>query len=364
VETILAQIDDARPKAVIAADDAAQELLVVPYLKGRASPQVIFCGVNAPLARYGYPARNVSGVRSVWHFRQSFGLLHAIVFRARRAVFLTDASESSDHIVRDLATELRRGGPFGPLRVQPVRPATFQQWQRAVRSAQTGADALALGIYHALRDERTGETVSPEEVMNWTNAANRLPTVGFADYAIRHGQLCGVLGSAREQGGLAGEMVRQTLERGVEAGRLRVREKPLRHCSGEIKTAKRLGSLSLFPHRGCGGGGAIEGPHAFRREAGHGGQLCILWISCGFPPGHVGQPVRCRHWSGSCAGSLSACCLSKPCSQEGRPLGSPPCACLRCAHYMRVIWCRPEPRTARSIARSAGRMRTSSSTPT
>lgn len=241
VETILAQIDDARPKAVIAADDAAQELLVVPYLKGRASPQVIFCGVNAPLARYGYPARNVSGVRSVWHFRQSFGLLHAIVPRARRAVFLTDASESSDHIVRDLATELRRGGPFGPLRVQPVRPATFQQWQRAVRSAQTGADALALGIYHALRDERTGETVSPEEVMNWTNAANRLPTVGFADYAIRHGQLCGVLGSAREQGGLAGEMVRQTLERGVEAGRLRVRENRKGIVLVNIRTAERLG---------------------------------------------------------------------------------------------------------------------------
>lgn len=241
LETVLAQIEAARPKAVIAADDAAQELLVVPHLKGRASPQVIFCGVNAPLARYGYPARNVSGVRSVWHFRQSFGLLHTIAPRARRVVFLTDASESSDHIVGDLATELRRGGPFGPLRVQTVRSATFQQWQRAVRSAQTAADALALGIYHAMRNERTGETVTPEQVMDWTNAANTLPSVGFSDYAIRHGQLCGVLGSAREQGELAGEMVRQTLERGLEAGRLRVRENRKGIVLINLRTAERLG---------------------------------------------------------------------------------------------------------------------------
>lgn len=242
-EAILKRIGEAKPQLVIAADDAAQEHFVAPYLKGRAAPQVIFCGVNAPPAKYGYPASNVSGVIGRWHFRQSFDLLKAIAPRVKTVMFLTDDSESSAYVVADLKAEHRRGGPFSLSLTSIEQAHSFQQWQRKVRASQKQADALALGIYHALRDERTGETVSPEAVAAWTNSVNKLPSLGFSDYAIKHGQLCGVLGSAQEQGALAGAMARIVLERGVRAGSLPVRVNRTGTVLLNLKTAERLGIM-------------------------------------------------------------------------------------------------------------------------
>ena len=242
-EAILKRIGEAKPQLVIAADDAAQEHFAAPYLKGRAAPQVIFCGVNAPPAKYGYPASNVSGVIGRWHFRQSFDLLKAIAPRVKTVMFLTDDSESSAYVVADLKDEHREGGPFSLTLTSIERAKSFQQWQRKVRASQKQADALALGIYHALRDERTGETVSPEAVAAWTNSVNKLPSLGFSDYAIKHGQLCGVLGSAYEQGTLAGAMARTVLERGIKAGSLPVRVNRTGTVLLNLKTAERLGIM-------------------------------------------------------------------------------------------------------------------------
>jgi len=243
---VLARIEAEKPLVVIAADDAAQLHLVQPFLKGRASPQVIFCGVNAPPALYGYPASNVSGVRGRWHLRQSFALLKTIVPGARRVVFLTDDSQSSAYVLADLKAERRQGGPFALTLASVEQAGSFQQWQAKVRAAQTRAEALALGIYHSLRDERTGAPVTPEAVMAWTRTANRLPTIGFSDYAIKHGQLCGVLGSALEQGQLAGAMARQVLERGVAAGSLPIRSNQTGTVLVNLKTAEQLGIIVPF----------------------------------------------------------------------------------------------------------------------
>jgi ABC-type uncharacterized transport system substrate-binding protein len=242
---ILAHIEALKPQAVIAADDAAQQHLVAPYLKGRATPQVIFCGVNAPPGKYGYPARNVSGVRGRWHFRQSFELLKTIAPKVKRVVFLTDDSESSAYVLGDLEEDRRRHGAFA-MQVRVERAGTYQQWQARVRASQKSTDALAVGIYHSLRDERTGEAMSPETVIAWTNSVNKLPSLGFSDYAIRHGQLCGVLGSSHEQGVLAGTMARTVLERGVNAGSLPVRVNQNGIVLVNLKTAERLGLVIPF----------------------------------------------------------------------------------------------------------------------
>lgn len=242
---ILERIEALRPQVVIAADDAAQQHFAAPLLKGRATPQVIFCGLNAPPRKYGYPAQNISGVRSRWHFRQGFDLLKTIAPRVQRLVFLTDASESSGYVLGDLEEDRRQHGAFA-LQVRVERAESFQQWQRKVRDSQKRADALAVGIYHSLRDERSGEAVSPEAVIAWTNGVNRLPSLGFSDYAIRHGQLCGVLGSAHEQGAIAGAMARQVLERGVPAGSLPVRINQTGTVLVNLKEAERLGIMVPF----------------------------------------------------------------------------------------------------------------------
>ncbi|GFK92586.1 hypothetical protein NNJEOMEG_00411 [Fundidesulfovibrio magnetotacticus] len=224
------------PDVVVAADDAAQAWVVRPFLAGRERPQVIFCGVNAPPASYGYPASNVSGVRERFHFRESFELLRRLAPEARSVAFLTDDSDTGRSVAEDLAAH----APYA-LDLERVRTVRgFQAWKAEVAACQKTSDALALGVYHTLRDEATGRLVPPEEVMAWTNAENRLPTLGFADFTPDHGVLCGVLESAHEQGYLAGLMTREVLESGRAAGELPVRGNATGVVFVNLRAAERL----------------------------------------------------------------------------------------------------------------------------
>jgi ABC-type uncharacterized transport system substrate-binding protein len=245
-QEILGHIEERKPQVVIAADDAAQEYLVAPFLKGRAQPQVIFCGVNAPVSAYGFPAENVSGVRERWHFREGFALLHKIKPSLQTVVLLTDDSPSATYVLDNLREDREQGLPPLPKLLKVVQVHTYQQWQRAVRFHQTRSQSLALGMYHSLVDERTGKVVPADTVSAWTNGVNRLPTLGFADYAKGHGQLCGILESGREQGALAGGMARQVLTRGVRAGGLPVKINQKGIVLLNLKTAERLGIVIPF----------------------------------------------------------------------------------------------------------------------
>lgn len=228
------------PDVVIAADDAAQAYVVVPFLKDKPRPQVVFCGVNAPPSIYGFPASNVSGVRERWHYREGVALLKRLDPSARTIAFLTDASESSEYVIQDMQEDLRLYGPYALefKRVEGV--GSYQQWQKRILEFQASVDTLALGIYHSLRDESTGKVVPPEQVMAWTNSVNALPTLGFADYALDHEILCGVLESAHEQGYLAGTMALKTLSEQIAAGKLPMLINDTGIVMLNLKTAERL----------------------------------------------------------------------------------------------------------------------------
>lgn len=235
----LERIADFSPDVVIAVDDAAQEYLIAPSLKGRPAPQVIFCGLNAPPSLYGFPAANVSGVRERWHFREGFALLKRLLPNARTVAFLTDASESSGYIIKDLEDDLAKGGPFA-LELKHVDSiGSYQEWQRRILAFQTNVDAVAFGIYHSLRDERTGKVVTPEEAAAWMQSVNAKPTLGFADYALSD-VLCGVLEAGHEQGFLAGNMARDVLMKGDAAGVLPMRINERGVIMVNLRIAERL----------------------------------------------------------------------------------------------------------------------------
>ena len=67
-----------KPDGVIAADDSAQELFVVPYLKDKEPVPVVFCGVNFEAGKYGYPAGNVTGVLEKKHYREGISFAQLI----------------------------------------------------------------------------------------------------------------------------------------------------------------------------------------------------------------------------------------------------------------------------------------------
>ncbi len=238
---VLARIEAEAPQVVVAVDDPAQAYLVTPFLKGRSSPQVVFCGVNAPLETYGYPATNVSGVRERYHFREGFELVKTIVPQANRVAFLGEDSESMRYVAEDLRNDLLQNGQYALDVVGVDQCGTFQEWQRKVRYYQHHADVLSFGPYNSLKDERTGRTAGIDEVMAWTHAANTKPTLGFADIAKQHGALCGILESGHEQGLLAGRMVRGILTTDKAAGLFPVEVNVKGLVLINLKTAERLG---------------------------------------------------------------------------------------------------------------------------
>jgi len=239
--SILETIRRLDPDVVIAVDDAAQDHLVVPYLRGLPRPQVIVCGVNAPFSKYGYPARNVSGVRGRWHYRDGFALLKKIAPHAGTVAFLVEDSETGGYAVADLLDDKRQNGAYALHITVVEKVRTFQHWQRLIRSLQKRVGSLALPLYHSLRDEKTGAVVPPEQVMAWTNSVNKLPTVGFVDYAQNHGLLCGVLASGEEQGHLAGDMALAVLSTGKPAGTFPVQRNRRGVVMVNLKAARKLG---------------------------------------------------------------------------------------------------------------------------
>lgn len=231
------------PDVVIPVDDAVQSHLVVPFLKDKPRPQVIFCGVNAPPSLYGFPASNVSGVRERYHYREGFALLKRLVPSARSVAFMADTSDAAGFLIADLRQEQDEHGSFDLALKHVDSLPTFQQWQERILRYQEpgGPDTLALALYHSLRDEVTGQVAPPDKVMQWTNSVNKRPTLGFADFSLDHDVLCGVLESGHEQGFLAGSMAREVLLKGVAAGSLPFRLNERGIIMVNLKAAERLG---------------------------------------------------------------------------------------------------------------------------
>ena len=71
---VKAEIESLRPDIVIASDDAAAKYLIQPYYRDVDLP-IVFCGVNWDASVYGFPSRNVTGVKEVELVPQMLRLL-------------------------------------------------------------------------------------------------------------------------------------------------------------------------------------------------------------------------------------------------------------------------------------------------
>ena len=199
-------VDDWRPDVVIASDDNAQAYFAKDYV-GKSAPQIVFTGVNAEAADYGYPASNVTGVLERANFTASLELLKKIMPQARRVAVVNDNSLTS---AVTLAYFKQQRAPLEVVSWDMLN--TFPEWQEAVQRAQTTADAIAIYNYHTIHQEGHTESMVPQEVMAWTVANSRIPIIGFLTFTVDDGSLCGFLESAAEQGRLAGKIATEMLD--------------------------------------------------------------------------------------------------------------------------------------------------------
>jgi ABC-type uncharacterized transport system substrate-binding protein len=231
----LSLLEEFRPDAVIAADDSAQEMFVVPYLKGKSTVPVVFCGVNDDAAKYGYPAANITGVVEVKHYQQTISYAKLLIKGLRRVVVLYKENQANAINVAQVRREM--GGY--PVEVIAMLSVSSLAEARAVMEKYQGrVEAfLVLNLSGVIGDEGTP--------IDGGKAIGQLRGQGVAllateDYAIGAGALCGVVQSGRLQGLRAGQMVRRIL-----AG-LDPREIPVeKNLNGQrylnLSTARQLG---------------------------------------------------------------------------------------------------------------------------
>jgi ABC-type uncharacterized transport system substrate-binding protein len=193
------------PCVVIACDDDAQRYFASQYA-GKDHPAVVFCGVNGDAATYGYPAANVTGVLERPYFVETLKFLDVLCPGFKRISLISEESITSDLAFRFMKTD---GTAFEV--VSRTKCSDFSQWQRAVVDAQDKAGAIGVYTYHSLKKPGTEENMNSSDVMRWTVENSKLPVVGFLDFAVADGALCGMVESGEEQGLRAGQMARMII---------------------------------------------------------------------------------------------------------------------------------------------------------
>jgi len=194
-----------KPDIVIASDDAAQKYFASRYV-GDDNLPIVFCGVNGDPKDYGYPASNVTGVLERPYFEETLKFLAVLRPGFKRIAIISEDPSTAELDARFVST----APP--PFEVQSYTTCKdFDQWQKAVKDAQNKADAIGVCTYHAVKRTGTNDNMPPAEIMRWTLDNSALPVIGFLDFVIENGALCGVVESAEEQGLRAGQMAKAIL---------------------------------------------------------------------------------------------------------------------------------------------------------
>jgi hypothetical protein len=119
---------------------------------------------------------------------ESLDLLMGVVPGIKKVAIISDTGETSRDLIA-YAKTLKL-----PTAVEAYdQPVTFEEWKQCFAKYQVLVDAVMILKYDALKkDAASQENVAPAEVMAWTMANNKKPTIGVYESAIKDGVLCGI----------------------------------------------------------------------------------------------------------------------------------------------------------------------------
>lgn len=224
------------PDGVIAVDDNAQSLFVVPYLKNKTAVPVVFCGVNADPENYGYPTNHITGILERHHFEETFALNRLIAGKTDSFALMVNKSPSADLIIKQLEKEKDH---LSVPTMEILKPETLEEAVTQARAYRNQVDLLFVLTLKGLTDGN-GHSVSEAVAISEVVAAFNKPTAATAEFVVRHGALSGVLSTGNEQGMRAGEMLLKAME-GVPVSELPVQRNHLGKRMLNVTTMKNLG---------------------------------------------------------------------------------------------------------------------------
>ncbi len=194
-----------RPDAVIAADDNAQSLFVVPYLKDKVDTPVIFCGVNDEATAYGFPATNVTGVLEKKHYRESIGFARIIVPTIEKIAFVYKDNPTNR---KNLAQIEKEKDSYSAEIAGKYPVSSMLELEKVLSGPGLQVDALFLLNLAGVVDQK-GLKLEGADVVGFVVNNYAKPTIGASGWEIRAGVLCGVIKDDMEQGTLAARLLKK-----------------------------------------------------------------------------------------------------------------------------------------------------------
>lgn len=197
-----------QPDGVIAVDDNAQWMFVLPYLKEKVNTPVMFCGVNAEAEKYGYPASNVSGILERGHIRESIAFVKQLVPTIKTVGFIAKSCPSGEALLRQVERESE---------TFLARLATFKLVKQvkellaAKKSLNEQCDAIYLDSMEGILNEE-GNPLNSKELINILEKMYRKPIIAANQYYVKQGALCAVVKTGQEQGEIAAEMLLKKMQ--------------------------------------------------------------------------------------------------------------------------------------------------------
>lgn len=189
-----------RPDGVIASDDNAQSMFVVPYLKDKEQVPVIFCGVNADPAKYGYPASNVSGILERGHIKESIAFLQELVPSINSIAYMAKESPTGRAVLEQAEQE---AASYSARSVAFLHPQTLPEAVKMATEVREQTDVMFLATMQGIRGE-DGEPLSEKEVIPVIAEAYGKPIISDNAYDMKYGMFCALAVSGKEQGVKAG----------------------------------------------------------------------------------------------------------------------------------------------------------------
>lgn len=197
-----------QPTGVIAADDDAQKVFVVPYLKDKTTMPVMFCAVNREPEQYGYPASNVSGILEVTHLAESLAFAQQLLPSIKTFSAMQKDGAAAQ---LNLKTFQEQSATFSAQFTEMKMPKTLDDAVAMGKELQATSDALIIFTFGFAKAD--GAAIPEKDAVAAISAAFGKPVLGMsAEYMRYQGVLCSVVKSAQEQGDTAAKMLLSAMQ--------------------------------------------------------------------------------------------------------------------------------------------------------
>jgi len=227
-----------QPDGVVTADDNAQRLFVLPYLRDKVETPVMFCGVNEDPEEYGYPSTNVSGTLERGHVKESISFIRQLNPSIESVCFLAKNSPSG----KALQGQVKSEKDTYLARVLGVHLITTTQELVSLGHSLDGTcDAVYIDSVEGIVDDN-GDPLRNNDIIAIFSEAYRGPIIGANYYHVTEGALSAVVKTGQEQGETAARMLLQAM-RGISVSDLPITRNYMGRRVINVTTMDALGIM-------------------------------------------------------------------------------------------------------------------------